>query len=158
MPNSHVQAYWHLVWGVKYRQYLISEAYREEVQRIITKLFEEFGQEVIRIYAMPDHVHILIKYDYTTLLPKVINKVKSNSSRMNKAIGIEEFAWQTGGGAFTVSPKDVDLIKHYIDKQPEHHSGPSSPDFVEEYRDLVLSAGLRYDGRYALHHPLVWHG
>ena len=157
MANSHVVAYWHLVWAVKYRENVVTEPFRVPLQKIITLLFAETEQKVLDIYAMPDHTHIVLRYKYTHLLPKVINDVKSNSSRMAKELGIENFTWQPGGGAFTICPEHVEVKRRYVRRQPEHHAATKTT-FVEEYRDMLLSAGLKYDGRYALVHPIEWNG
>jgi putative transposase len=60
-------------------------------------------------------------------------------------IGLEEFAWQPGYGAFTVSVSNCTMVKEYIAKQVEHHE---SKTFQEEYLAFLKKHGIEYDEKY----------
>jgi hypothetical protein len=53
----------------------------------------------------------------------------------------EEFAWQAGYGAFSVSASLVEDVKKYIQNQ-QHHQRMS---FQEEFRELGRRHGLELD-------------
>jgi hypothetical protein len=53
--------------------------------------------------------------------------------------------WQDGYGAFTLSENEKEAVLEYIKRQEEHHRTVS---FLEEYRQLMDRAGVKYDERY----------
>jgi putative transposase len=59
-----------------------------------------------------DHVHILCKLSKKIALVKLIEEVKSRSSKWMKTKGGEysDFYWQDGYGAFSVNPSHVDTV------------------------------------------------
>jgi len=74
----------------------------------------------------------------------------ANSNRFHPAgvhdeIGVSNFAWQEGYGAFTVSPSEREAVRRYIEQQAEHHR---TRTFREEYLELVRRSGVEFDERY----------
>jgi DNA-binding LacI/PurR family transcriptional regulator len=55
------------------------------------------------------------------------------------------FAWQSGYGAFTVSPSQIKKTIAYIRGQKDHHKKVS---FREEFIALLEAHGIDYDDRY----------
>lgn len=55
------------------------------------------------------------------------------------------FSWQTGYGALSVSPRDLSMLKAYIQNQEEHHRTVCSDD---ELRALLAECGIEVDERY----------
>jgi putative transposase len=53
--------------------------------------------------------------------------------------------WQEGYAAFTYSRRDIDDLIEHIKTQEEHHRKVT---FDEEYRKLLLEAGVEFDPRY----------
>jgi putative transposase len=96
---------------------------------------------------MEDHVHMAIRMTRTTSIADVIRQVKSRSAHWVKSLPGEwaEFAWQTGYGAFSVSPRDKKHLYDYIESQVEHHRDMS---FEQEYLKLIESHRIMYDPRY----------
>ncbi|MCC7422210.1 MAG: transposase, partial [Planctomycetaceae bacterium] len=58
---------------------------------------------------------------------------------------IASFYWQSGYGAFSVSPSHVDALIEYIRNQEEHHKKVS---FQDEFRTILRKYGLEWDERY----------
>ena len=58
---------------------------------------------------------------------------------------MQEFYWQNGYGAFSVSPSHVDGLQKYIQNQEEHHRHES---FQYEFRRLLRKFGVEFDERY----------
>ncbi|MGB7555584.1 MAG: hypothetical protein WBM04_14520 [Candidatus Korobacteraceae bacterium] len=67
--------------------------------------------------------------------------MKSNSSGWLREPG-SWLGWQEGYGAFSVSPSNVDAVRHYIQNQPEHHRRHS---FEEEFLALLEKAGIPFN-------------
>lgn len=57
----------------------------------------------------------------------------------------QDFAWQEGYGAFSVSPSQVPVVKKYIQNQEEHHR---KRNFEQEFVAFLRHSGIAYDERY----------
>ncbi len=72
-------------------------------------------------------------------------RVRPPSLWVKSELGIGNFYWQTGYGAFSVSPSHVEALTHYIANQEEHHRKES---FQDEFRRLCAKYGIEIDERY----------
>lgn len=148
MANTFSQLYIHLVFSVKGRASVIGEVHREQVQRYITGIVENRKARLLVVYCMPDHIHILVSINPTTLISVLVRDIKTNSTMFIKEQGfIKHFAWQEGYGVFSVSHSQNDVVYKYIINQAEHHRKRS---FREEYLELLKRNEIAYDERYLL--------
>ncbi len=78
---------------------------------------------------------------------KLMEELKSHSSKWvkTKGPGYENFYWQDGYGAFSVTPSDVDKVIEYIANQHQHHS---TITFQDEFRGYLNKYKVEYDERY----------
>ena len=99
------------------------------------------------IGGIEDHVHILISLPRTLALSKLVEEIKKGSSKWVKTKNeiLEQFSWQSGYGAFSVSESNVKIAQKYIEKQREHHKKMS---FQDEYRLLLQRHCISYDEQY----------
>jgi hypothetical protein len=58
---------------------------------------------------------------------------------------LDEFYWQNGYGAFSISPSHVEALKKYIINQEQHHRRES---FQDEFRRLLRKYNIEFDERY----------
>lgn len=58
---------------------------------------------------------------------------------------LQEFAWQEGYSAFTVSKSQEKAVKMYIARQPEHHL---KSDFKTEHLRLLRAHEVEFDEKY----------
>ena len=103
MANTYSQMYVQLVFAVKYRQSLISSEHRVEIEKYITGMITNKGQKLLAIYAMPDHIHILINYKPDINLSELVKVIKTESTKFinENNLSHKKFKWQEGFGAFT---------------------------------------------------------
>ncbi|MPR35791.1 IS200/IS605 family transposase [Salmonirosea aquatica] len=145
-PDTFSQMYIHVVFAVKGRANVIRETHREQVQRYITGIVQNRKAKVLAIYCRPDHIHILISINPTTLAADLVRDIKTNSTIFIKEQGIaRNFAWQEGYGIFTVSHSQKDTVYHYIINQAEHHRQRS---FRDEYLALLQKNEIEFDEKY----------
>ena len=147
MANTYTQIYIQIVFAVKGRQNLISEENREELHKFITGIVTNRGQKLFAVFAMPDHVHILVSIGPTILISDLVRDIKAGSSKfINDQKWITgKFNWQEGYGAFSYSKSSVDSVVKYILNQEEHHK---KKKFKEEYLGLLEKFEIEYDQKY----------
>ncbi|AXJ01073.1 REP element-mobilizing transposase RayT [Cyclonatronum proteinivorum] len=147
MGQSLILFYAHIVFSTKNRAPMISDDIREELHSYLGGICKENGCIPIKIGGTNDHVHILCRMSKQLSLSKLIQALKANSSKWVKTKGVssQSFAWQSGYGAFSVNPQQVDVISKYILNQEEHHKKRS---FKEEYLKILKKYNVEYDHRY----------
>lgn len=76
-----------------------------------------------------------------------VRDLKKESSKWikDKWTGLKTFQWQTGYGAFSISPSHVALLTKSIENQETHHK---SETFQDEYRRLLRKYKVDWDERY----------
>jgi REP element-mobilizing transposase RayT len=102
---------------------------------------------VLKVGGYSDHIHILCMLSKKIPLMKLVEELKSHSSKWVKTKGdkYKNFYWQNGYGAFSVRPSEVDVVKAYIANQKEHHQKKT---FQGEYLAFLEKYGAEYDERY----------
>jgi putative transposase len=147
MPNTYSQLYVQIVFAVKFRQNLISEENREELQKYICGIVEKRNTKLIAIYCMPDHVHIFMELKPAMSLSDTVRDIKAASSKFinDKRWVRGKFEWQTGFGAFSYSHSHIDRVVKYILNQKEHHRVKT---FKVEYLDLLQKFAVDYKDEY----------
>lgn len=147
MGQSLVRNYVHIVFSTKHRQPLIHPPFEQELHAYIGGICRELESPVLIVGGYTDHVHILCMLSKKVALMAFVQKIKASSSKWYKTKHpeLQNFYWQDGYGAFSVSSGNIDSIINYIKNQHEHHSKKS---FQEEYRMLLKEYNVEYDERY----------
>ena len=147
MSQSLARNYVHIVFSTKYRQPLIHPPIEEELHRYLGGICNNLEYHPIQVGGFTDHIHILCTLSKKLALVKLVEEVKSHSSRWMKSKGeaLKSFYWQDGYGAFSVNPTQVDIVKAYIENQHAHHKQKS---FQDEYRIFLKKYMIDYDERY----------
>ncbi|AYZ35925.1 IS200/IS605 family transposase [Chryseobacterium indologenes] len=147
MANTYTQIYIHIVFAVKGRQNLISKEKREELHKFITGVVSNRNQKLFAVFAMPDHLHLLVSMGPTCSVSDLVRDIKAGSSKFINEKGWmnNKFNWQEGYGAFSYSRSGVDSVVKYILNQEEHHQKKT---FREEYFDFLTKFEIEYDPKY----------
>lgn len=147
MPQSLARNLIHLVYSTKNRRSFISENVRAQLFAYQAGIFKQWESPAIVIGGIDDHVHALFSLSKNFALKKVVEEVKKGSSRWMKTQGerFQDFYWQTGYGAFSVSQSNVDTVVKYIETQSEHHRLVT---FQDELRALLKRHDIAFDERY----------
>jgi len=145
VPQSLSRVLVHLVFSTKNREPFITPAHRDRVFEYLGGTLAALDCPPVRVGGMPDHVHLLFVLAKTLPVSKVVEEVKKDSSKWAKQHVGPDFYWQSGYGAFSVSPSSADAVRAYIECQEEHHRTRSYPD---ELRGLLLRHDLEWDERY----------
>ena len=147
MGQSLVKNYIHIVFSTKNREPLIFPPYEEELHNYLGGICKNLECQPIKVGGYNDHIHILCMLSKKIALMKLIEEVKSYSSRWMKSkdASLKSFYWQDGYGAFSVNPTEIDTVVAYITNQHEHHS---TRTFQEEYRTFLKKYNVEYDELY----------
>ena len=147
MANTFTQIHIQLVFAVKFREAVIHESWREELQMYMTGTLQSHEHKLLAIYAMPDHVHMMIGWRPTESMSDLVHHVKANATKwINERRFLKtRFEWQKGYGAFSYTKSDVPRVIRYVLNQPEHHK---QMVFVDEYRRILTSLDIEFDERY----------
>lgn len=147
MGQSLIKTYIHIVFSTKNRQSLIHPPIEEELHSYLGGICKKLECQPLKVGGFTDHVHILCMLSPKITLMKLLEELKSHSSKWIKTKGAEykNFYWQNGYGTFSVNPNQVDIVVTYISNQRDHHSKKS---FQDEYRAFLKKYQMEYDERY----------
>ncbi len=147
MGQSLVKNYIHIVFSTKHRQTFIHPPVEDELYSYLGGVCRKLECPPIKIGGYTDHVHILCMLSKKIALMKLVEEIKSHSSKWIKTKGEDYsyFYWQDGYGAFSVNPKQVGSVVQYIENQHIHHKDES---FQDEYRGFLKRYKVDYDERY----------
>jgi len=147
MGQSLVKNYIHIVFSTKNRQPLIQPPIEEELYNYLGGTCNHLDCHSVIVGGHSDHIHILCLLSKKIALVKLMEEIKSHSSKWIKTKGsvYQNFYWQDGYGAFSVNPTEVDTAIAYIENQLEHHK---TKTFQEEFRAFLKKYNVEYDERY----------
>ena len=123
MRYPFTRLYVHLVWATWDRLPLITPAVQPRIYRCIQAKAGRMRCQLGAIGGVDDHVHVLVRHPPAVSVSDLVKQIKGASSHlMRQEIRLGElFKWQGGYGAFSVSQRDVEMIRGYIHRQEEHH-------------------------------------
>ena len=146
MPSTHLSLHYHIVFSTKDRHPFIDDTWRSRLHEYLGGLVRNGEGIPEAIGGTDDHVHLLVGLRATHALASFVQDMKQASSRwIHETIGIKNFAWQPGYGAFTVSVSNCETVRDYIAHQKTHHRTRS---FREEYVAFLQKHRVEYDDRY----------
>lgn len=137
----------HAVFSTKQRVARITPEVQARMFPYVGGILRAEDCALLAIGGMPDHVHILVLLHPGRAIADVMRVVKSRSSGWvhDTFPGAEEFAWQAGYGAFSVSQSNRARVVQCIETQAEHHR---TRTFQEEFLELLRRHEVEFDERY----------
>jgi len=136
MSSTHLSLHYHVVFGTKHQRPLIAAAWRPRLHAYPGGAAKTLDIIPEAIGGVADHVHLLLGMRATHRLADVMRDVKRTSSAwVHETMGEQDFEWQDGYGAFTVSVSLLETVRNYIAHQ-------------EEYVELLQRSGVEFDERY----------
>jgi len=150
MPQSLCQVYLHLVFSTKGRIPLLQDAQlREELHRYLGGVCRNQESPSIQVGGVADHVHLLLRMSKSISVADLVRELKRDSSKWIKDRSpdpyLQDFHWQAGYGAFSISPSHAEAVSAYIQNQEDHHRQES---FQDEFRRMCRKYGIEIDERY----------
>ena len=91
---------------------------------IFTRVCEDFGAELRACDGEDDHVHLLVEYPPTVLLPTLVNSLKGVSSRLLRQQRPDivwrywkNVLWSPSYFAASCGGAPLDIIRRYVEQQ-----------------------------------------
>lgn len=147
MAHSFTSALFHCVFSTKDRRPLIDTALRERLYPYMGGIAREIGATALAIGGVEDHVHLLLSVPSTLNVAKMMQLIKTNSSKWIHETFPEQrdFAWQKGYGAFSIGVSQVDDTRTYIENQREHHRKRT---FEDQFVAFLERHEIEYEEKY----------
>ncbi len=148
MGQSLEQVYVHIIFLTKGREpFLVDADLRERTHAYLAGICRNQDSPALIVGGTEDHVHLLCRLGKQTTVSHLVRELKRNSLSWAKAQHGElpNFHWQTGYGAFSISPGQVADLIPYIANQVEHHRKES---FQDEFRRACAKYDVETDERY----------
>jgi REP-associated tyrosine transposase len=149
MPQSLSRVILHIIFSTKDREPWLDANVRTRTHAYLATICRDQGAELANVGGVADHVHLLTSLPRTLSQAQLIEQIKKSCSKWIKTVDARYrgFTWQRGYGAFSVSPSQLESVRRYIDRQPEHHR---TRTFQEEYRELLHKHGVDFYERLCL--------
>ena len=117
--------HYHIVFVTKYRRKCLDAGMLESFKATSARLCRQWGCELIECNGEPDHVHLLIESEPATPLTKLINNLKTVSSRLLRRDYASRLArfyrepvlWSPSYCLITCGGAPLEIIKQYIENQ-----------------------------------------
>jgi REP element-mobilizing transposase RayT len=124
MPQSLARIIVHMVFSTKNRApFLNDKEVRKQLEAYMAGTLRKLGSPAIIVGCVEDHAHVLCLQSKNIALAKLVDELKTSSSMWVKpmGMGVREFHWQNGYGAFSVGQSEVEVVRRYIANQEEQH-------------------------------------
>ena len=116
---------YHIVWCVKYRHKVITEQIENRLIKILNKIADDNGFQILECNTDEDHIHLLINCFPQHYIPDMIKALKGVSARLLMKEYGEELKRKLWGGHLwnpsyfvsTVSENTEEQIRKYIQNQ-----------------------------------------
>jgi putative transposase len=147
MPQSLSLVILHVIFSTKDRRPLIDSVTRPKLHAYLATVARNADCEAYRVGGVADHVHLAIRLSRTITIAKLVEELKTSSSKWLKTQSrdLSAFSWQRGYGCFSVGPCDLDSLCTYIDNQEKHHE---TRTFQDEFRMFLKKYGVEYEDAY----------
>jgi REP element-mobilizing transposase RayT len=147
MANTYTSLHYHLIFSTKNREPWIAQAIEQRIWSFIGGIARNHQMTALQVGGVEDHIHALITAPPTIAPFQIAQLLKGASSKWihEQFPSLENFTWQDGYGAFTVSKSNIPGVIKYIQNQREHHRKKT---FQEEYLEFLQANGIEFDERY----------
>ena len=145
--SSYRQHLYHVVIRTDHSHMTLKQNHADELYSYITGILRNKKSHLYRINGIENHIHLLTDMHPSLAPADLVRDIKTASSLWIKHSKLfPTFAgWSEGYGSFTCSYHDLDRLIEYVKNQQNHHKKIT---FEEEYRMILLEAGITPDERY----------
>jgi putative transposase len=120
--NIMYNCHYHVVFCPKYRRKVLVNGVDERLKTILMETIDKWGQELVELEVMPDHVHVLVGCDPQFGIHRLVKYLKGTSSRYLR----QEFPqlkrrlpslWTNSYFVASVGGVTLETLKRYVEGQ-----------------------------------------
>jgi len=119
--------YCHIVWTTRDREPLIDAGLAKFLSRFLRTIARQERSHILEIGIVATHVHLLVRIDQVTSLPRLLQRLKGGSSYVagkekhsNSGYSLK---WAKGYSIETVNPRQLAAVREYLRTQSRRHPG-----------------------------------
>ena len=137
----------HLIFSTKNRVSIITPEVEPDLFAYMGGILKNCESRLLDAGGTSDHVHLLVSQSKNIALSALMKELKKSSSAWSKTAGrrFQDFHWQDGCGAFSISQRVMPEMKRYLANQKEHHRKQT---FQEELIQFLEEYEIEYDEQY----------
>ena len=117
--------YYHFIWSTYQRAPLLEANLEALVHVWIRDKSSALEAEVLAVNGTETHVHVAASVPPKISPAEWVRNVKGfTAHEANSRFPdlLERFRWQSGYGVLTISPRHVDYVVNYVNRQKRHHA------------------------------------
>ncbi|MFA7330475.1 MAG: IS200/IS605 family transposase [Candidatus Delongbacteria bacterium] len=147
MSQSLAQILIHLVFSARDREACLEEHIHGRLQAYLVGILRHLACPPHAATIQPDHVHLVFELARTRSIAKVVEELKTGSSKWLKQQdpALTEFSWQDGYVVFSVSESRLRSLMLRLAAQRRYHA---VSNYQDELRMLLAAHDMRFDERY----------
>jgi putative transposase len=115
----------HLVLVTKYRKKVINQAMLSRLNEIFESTCQKWRCELVEFNGEPDHVHLLLSYPPDVEVSKLVNNLKTVSSRLIRkdfleylnSVYIKPVFWSGAYFVASCGGVTIEQLKFYVEQQ-----------------------------------------
>ena len=117
---------YHLVLVTKYRRKVINKQMLERLDEIFGETLQKWECRLVEFNGEPDHVHLLFEATPVIQLSKLVNNLKTVSSRLirrdfkaevSRVYGKKPVFWHRAYCIITAGGAPIEVLRRYIEEQ-----------------------------------------
>lgn len=127
----------HVVWTTRNRAHLIDLQRASLLAARLPEIALRERARIEEIGIVMTHLHLLIRLHPTTLIPRLLQRMKGGSAReanQDPTGSREPLRWAKGYSLTPVSPRSIQAAVAYIRTQAEHHPREAITGWEERRR------------------------
>jgi putative transposase len=120
--NIIYNCHYHIVFCPKYRRKVLLDGVDTRLKQLLAEIIERWGQELIELEVLPDHVHLLVGCDPQFGIHRLVKSLKGATAHQLR----QEFPhlkqklpslWTNSYYCGTVGGVTLETVKHYVETQ-----------------------------------------
>jgi putative transposase len=127
--------YYHLTWTTRLRAATIDASIARFLGRYLPAVARQERARLLELGIVRTHVHVLFEANPSTLLPRLVQRLKGGSSALARKEGHAQrngsFGWTKGYSIETVSARSLPTVRAYVRDQAARHPREAIPGWTE---------------------------
>ena len=116
--------YLHVTWTTREREPTITAPFMAFLGRFLPTIARQERATLVALGAVRTHLHIVVRIDPATSLPRLVQRWKGGSSVIGSRAqlsGEHPIRWAKGYNIESVSPRALAAVVDYVNRQAERH-------------------------------------